>query len=254
MAALKELGILETSNTNHESSPLLVNNGAKDDAITLTKIANTESLGYWESVETVLGVGLMPIIFGLGIGVYYCIPCFLPQFVTGMLTSYSGWLGLVYVVSGLFGTLCVGRAMDLWPGRILNLWMYLLMGAILSWSLFAWLVRMKSQNGEENETSAAVYITAVFVSVICAGFCLASILPVGFEMVTAITYPADEAAVAGILECAAELSGFLLVTLGGKLRQLETLNSVLIAVLILASLLLGLAVSKTHMPSKRPIE
>ena len=46
---------------------------------------------------------------------------------------------------------------------------------------------------------------------------LAAVNTVGLEFGTALTYPADEAAVAGILECAAELFGFLFVCIGGRI-------------------------------------
>jgi hypothetical protein len=57
------------------------------------------------------------------------------------------------------------------------------------------------------------------------GFFFAAFMSMGIEFATALTFPADEAAVYGLLDCTGELSGFLLVTLGGYLsggtRHLE---------------------------------
>ena len=46
-------------------------------------------------------------------------------------------------------------------------------------------------------------------------------MSVGIEFGTALTFPADEAAVYGILDSTGELFGFLLVTLGGAMSHVH---------------------------------
>ncbi len=74
----------------------------------------------------------------------------------------------------------------------------------------------------------------------CIGFSFSAFMSVGIEFGTALTYPAQEAAVYGVLDSTAELTGFLLVTLGGSIADDSKmvfigilLATVLIAIVIL---------------------
>jgi hypothetical protein len=51
------------------------------------------------------------------------------------------------------------------------------------------------------------------------GFFFSSFMSVGIEYGTALTYPADEAAVYGMLDSTGEFVGFLLVSLGGAMSS-----------------------------------
>ena len=48
------------------------------------------------------------------------------------------------------------------------------------------------------------------------------LIPISFEYATAILYPTDEAAVTGVLECAAEFGGFIMITLMVRSRRSES--------------------------------
>jgi sugar phosphate permease len=160
---------------------------------------NKLSLTYIESVQLVFREQLpFVLIFGLSVGVYYTIPTFLSQLVPSWSPKRSGWLGVVYQLSGVLGSFLSGRALDRYQHHRL-ICLLLQVGALLSLLLFMWI---------DGGTLEAIF---------GIGFCLAALNTVGLELGTAMTYPASEAAVAGILDCAAELGGFLLVTIGGFL-------------------------------------
>jgi sugar phosphate permease len=154
---------------------------------------------YIESVQLVFREQLpFVLVFGLSVGVYYTIPTFLSQLVPSWSPKRSGWLGVVYQLSGVLGSFLSGRALDRYQHHRL-ICLLLLFGALLSLFLFVLI------NGGTLEAIFGI------------GFCLAALNTVGLELGTAMTYPASEAAVAGILECAAELGGFVLVSIGGSL-------------------------------------
>jgi sugar phosphate permease len=163
------------------------------------KRENKLPMTYIESVQLVFREQLpFVLVFGLSMGVYYTIPTFLSQLVPSWSPKRSGWLGVVYQLSGVLGSFLSGRALDRYQHHRL-ICLLLLLGALLSLFLFM------LTNGATLETVFGI------------GFCLAALNTVGLELGTAMTYPASEAAVAGILECAAELGGFVMVTIGGSL-------------------------------------
>jgi hypothetical protein len=99
----------------------------------------------------------------------------------------------------------------------------------------------------------------MIVTVMCSGLALAAFNTIGLEFGTALFYPANEAAIAGVLECSAELFGFLWVTLGGDVLSMselvlprgigEALFVSALAVAVLSSFVLLVA---NHLPMKRP--
>jgi sugar phosphate permease len=167
--------------------------------IDVQKRDNKLAMTYIESVQLVFRVQLpFVLVFGLSVGVYYTIPTFLSQLVPSWSPKRSGLLGVVYQLSGVLGSFLSGRALDRYQHHQL-ICLLLLFGALLSLFIFMF------TNGGTLEAIFGI------------GFCLAAFNTVGLELGTAMTYPASEAAVAGILECAAELGGFVLVTIGGSL-------------------------------------
>jgi hypothetical protein len=73
---------------------------------------------------------------------------------------------------------------------------------------------------------------------------------VGLELGTSISYPADEAAVAGILECAAELLGFVWITVGSSLAVVAQAEFIFVLTAAVSISFLLLGCSRTE--SKRP--
>lgn len=184
---------------------------------------------YFESIQIVFQESLsFVIIFGLSVGVYYTIPAFLSQLVP-FSPKECGWLGVLYQLSGVFGSFVSGVALDRYQHhRIICL--ILLGGAMASFIIF-------------------IFTSQYYVAVFGCGLCLAAGNAVGLELGTAMTYPASEAAVGGILECAAELGGFVLVTIGASLPFVgRSFLCLLFGVIGCSLLLLGL----TSAESKRP--
>ena len=206
-----------------ESTGLLMSDTEKRD--------NRLPLTYIESVQLVFKEQLsFVLIFGLSVGVYYTIPTFLSQLVPSWSPKRSGWLGVVYQLSGVLGSFLSGRALDRYQHHRL-ICMLLLFGVLFSLLLFIWV------DG------------GTFEAILGVGFCLAALNTVGLELGTAMTYPASEAAVAGILESAAELSGFLLVTIGGFLPSVGRGFLILLCGAMLCSITI---LSCIQTKSKRP--
>jgi MFS family permease len=180
----------------------------------------------------------------MSVGVYYTIPTFLSQLLpTAWSSNWTGWLGICYQLAGIIGSFGAGRLCDVTQQhRAVSL--ALLSGAFFSLVVFAITARVAPSG------SSWVSTLGFFLGVTGSGATLAAWNTVGLELGTSISYPADEAAVAGILECAAELLGFVWVTVGGSLvvvAQAEFIF-VLVAAVSISFLLLGC--SRTE--SKRP--
>ena len=84
------------------------------------------------------------------------------------------------------------------------------------------------------------------LSVAGAGFCLTAQMSVGFEYGSALCYPANEAAVAGVLNVSAQIGGWILIVLGGYFMdnygnsaQGKTNATALVGCLLVSSLLLN---------------
>jgi MFS family permease len=182
--------------------------------------------------------------FGMSVGVYYTIPTFLSQLLpTAWSSHWTGWLGIGYQLAGIIGSFAAGRLCDITQQhRAVSL--ALLCIAFVSLVVFAITARF-SPSGD-SWTSTLGFLLGVTGS----GASLAAWNTVGLELGTSISYPADEAAVAGILECAAELLGFVWVTVGGSLVVVAHAEFlfVLAAAVSLSFLLLGC--SRTEI--KRP--
>jgi len=91
----------------------------------------------------------------------------------------------------------------------------------------------------------------IIVGVTGSGWTLAAWNTLGLEFGTALSYPADEAAVAGVLECAAELLGFLFVTLGGHLMASDQAVA-FVGLLAVAAMISFLLLFSNQAESKRP--
>lgn len=146
------------------------------------------------------------ILYGLSIGVFYTIPAFLSQYVSEWSSSSAGWLGIAYQMSGVIGCFACGSVLDKYP-RYKRVSFVLLVTTALSLLLFDKMLESQSQSW-------------IFVATCGVGFSLAAMNAAGFEYGTALTYPADEAAVAGILESSSQLAAFIFVTANTSLLAL----------------------------------
>ena len=87
------------------------------------------------------------------------------------------------------------------------------------------------------------------------GFFLGSLITAGFEFGTAISYPADEAAAAGVLECSAELVGFIQVSIGGFFSKDKSTMNLNYAAFLFSSLVFSVFIffALVRADSKRPL-
>ena len=198
------------------------------------------SLSYLESVHvTVNQTPCFVLLYGIAVGVFYTIPAFLSQLVPSWSPGSRGWLGVSYQLAGVMGSFISGRVVDVYQHHQ-QVSTILLAGSVALLAAFTWALIFEGG-----------LPTWTFVASSGVGFCLAAFNTVGFELGTAMTYPADEAAVAGILECAAELAGFVLVTLGGQLKTMDY-NFILFQLLAVFSSLSLMMVMKAK--STRPTD
>lgn len=188
----------------------------------------SDSLSYFESVQVPFKkVPIFVLLFGIAVGVFYTIPSFLSQLVPTWSPESRGWLGVLYQLSGVLGSFISGRVVDTYQ-RHKQVSTLLLIGGAASLSAVLWALL--------NDGSSV----RLFLATSGVGFCLAAFNTVGIELGTAMTYPADEAAVAGILECFAELVGSVLVTMGGRLKNVDSSFILIQLGALLASLFLML--------------
>ena len=163
---------------------------------------------YLDSVRLVLGSPSSRAffcLFGLAVSCFYSIPAFLSQFMPGWPPRHQGMLGAIFQIAAVLGCCAAGRLVSWFQLRYKTISLLLLGGCLVSVTLY--LVSVEYQS----------YLAMVA----CAGmgFFFSSFMSVGIEFGTALTFPADEAAVYGLLDSTGEFSGFLLVTLGGSMSH-----------------------------------
>jgi len=168
------------------------------------------STDYRESVELILscpGSRDLFFVFGLSMGVFYAIPTFLSQFMPTWAPHMQGWLGGIYQIAAVLGCSVAGKLVSLFEMQYKKVALLLLAGSFVSIVLYL----------------VSVYFQSLLALVACAGlgFCFCAFMTVGMEYATALTFPADEAAVYGILDSTGELCGFFLVLLGGFMSHIK---------------------------------
>lgn len=180
------------------------------------------------------------IVFGLSVGVFYAIPTFLSQFVPLWPPAERGWLGGIFQLCAIVGCLAAGKMMDSFKQQYRQISIYILMTTIASLLIFS-VATMTSQK-------EASYIAIAACG--CVGISLSALMSVGIEFGTALTYPADEAAVYGVLDCTAELSGFVLVTIGGAMSVDMGYIAILLGILLTSLVVLLGIDGETNRPQQ----
>lgn len=138
---------------------------------------------------------LLVIGYGLNVGVFYAISTVLNQMIAfgwdnaGALT---GQLGLVMVISGMFGSVISGIILDQTRlYRMVNAALYTF--SLVSLVLFA--ITLELHN------LIALYLTVAFLGYFMTGYLL-----IGYEMSNEITWPLPESVSAGLLNLSAQVS------------------------------------------------
>jgi sugar phosphate permease len=174
--------------------------------------------------------------FGLTVGVYYTVPTFLSQLLSQTWSARSiGWLGVIYQLVGVVGSFVAGRVMDI-TQQHRKIALVCLVGAAVFLAVFFVMTTL-------SDILSTSWLAAGSIGL--AGVCLSAFNTVGLELGTGMTFPADEAAVAGILESAAELGGFLWVSIGGTFvdaSETSTQSAVQIALLLVCSVAVALCI------------
>lgn len=211
------------------------------------------TVSYLESIRLFLVTNhpsgsILCIVYGLAVGVLYALATFLSQFFVGnhamasgsWTETEAGYLGMLLIMAGLPGSILAGEWLDKTKHqehrRISIAYLLFSFGSVTGFPFFL-------------EFQACDRWLA-YLTIACMGFFLTGFITVGFEYGTAISYPADEAAVAGVLNVAAQIGGWVLVMVGGRVGAGETLNAVLATSVFVALLLLVFFVrAKSARPS-----
>lgn len=233
------------------------------------------AITYWQSIRLLLSTTsgyILCVVYGLVLGVLYALATFLEQiFLYGeepgntsdATLSWSeaeiGYLGASLILAGVVGSLVSGEYLDRQTQQQTahaqshrNVSIVLLVGSIFAMVLFTL-----------SRAILPFYRCLAYLATGLLGCFLTGFISVGFEYGTAISYPADEAAVAGVMNVAAQIGGWALVTVGGRMMTItlsvdtldssndaESFNYVLVATLVVAFVLLWTAVTAK---SRRPI-
>lgn len=138
---------------------------------------------------------LLVVGYGLNVGVFYAISTVLNQMIAPNwqnASALTGRLGLVMVVSGMFGSIISGYILDrTHMYRLVNTSLYAL--SLLSMLLFT--------ANLEFHNVVAVYLTTGLLGYFMTGYLL-----IGYEMSSEITWPLPEAVSAGLLNLSAQVS------------------------------------------------
>mmetsp|Transcript_5859 Transcript_5859/g.8626 ORF Transcript_5859/g.8626 Transcript_5859/m.8626 type:complete len:340 (-) Transcript_5859:30-1049(-) len=218
---------------------------------------SAETMLYLSSVSKLLkspsGISLT-VYYGFVTGVLYALETFLSQFILWKqneayhhewTSSEAGLLGLIIILVGCVGNIVSGYQLDHSITATSNITCaahqkeeygtciykreeqqrnkpmhkeitaFFTIGSILSMAFFATSVL----RGGGSSHKYLVYLT-----ISSCGFFLSGLTSIGFEYACAITYPADEAAVAGVLNVAAQIGGWILLIVGGRLSSSNNNN------------------------------
>lgn len=179
--------------------------------------SNKEDSTYWKSLQLLLSTksgSVLCVTYGLSVGVLYALATFLAQIFqhtaetesSGSGKSWSdaevGYLGLDLILVGVVGSLLSGEYLDHTQSPR-GISIGLLLGSLVSVVLF-----VISRDLVPFDRGLAYIATGL------VGFFLSGFISIGFEYGTALSYPADEAAVAGLMNVAAQIGGWVLVSIG----------------------------------------
>lgn len=163
---------------------------------------------FGRSIKNLLKNGnymLLLITYGINVGVFYAISTLLSQ----MILFYhegeqkaTGTIGLLIVVSGMFGSVVSGYILDKWHHfKLTTLIVYLF--SFLGMIVFTF-------------TLAKWPLWTIFVIAIALGFFMTGYLPLGFEFAAELTFPIAEGTTSGLLNGSAQAFGIAMTFGMGK--------------------------------------
>ena len=194
---------------------------------------------YMESMKFIWQKGcVFVLLYGISVGVRFSVPAFVSEFVPKWSPSSIGWLGLSYQLSATSGSLVGGRIADRYQNHA-DICTTALTGAVVFWGVFM-VYHLRGIAHQEYRC-----YPLVFGALMGNGFCLASVNAVGMELAARITFPANEAAIGGVLECWAELVSFFLITIGGWTKAGPVFVCLIWCNILVSRIVLGIT-SRAH--------
>nr|CAD2147390.1 unnamed protein product [Meloidogyne enterolobii] len=190
---------------------------------------------FGRSIKNLLKNGnyiLLLVTYGINVGVFYAISTLLSQ----MILFYhegaqkaTGTIGLLIVVSGMFGSVVCGYVLDKWHHfKMTTLIVYLF--SFLGMIVFTF-------------TLARWPLWTIFIIAIALGFFMTGYLPLGFEFAAELTFPIAEGTTSGLLNGSAQAFGIAMTFGMGKvLHDLSILwcNVIMSALLFVGFILTAL--------------
>ena len=143
---------------------------------------------------------LLTLAYGISTGVFYAVATDLSQILDDSKSSESSSeLGLAIVFAGTIGTLVCGYVLDRTRAyRYLTRCLFV----VTAVELVMWTVLL---DYFEAQGVSLLIVSCVF------GFAITGIISVGFELAVELTFPLDEAIVAGVLNISAQVFGSVLI-------------------------------------------
>lgn len=173
---------------------------------------------------------LLCISYAICTGVFYTFSTFLNyQILNDFKGSpeYAGKLGLMLVVSGLFGSIICGFVLDktnLYKKTTLLLYVL----SLLSFAYYTYILHTGNT-------------LLVSTTVIILGFTMTSNLPVGYDFAVEISYPIGEGISSGLLNCVAQV--FSIIMIMGLRKVMEEVSVLVTNLTLCTTLLIGLIVT-----------
>jgi hypothetical protein len=244
------------------------------------------TLTYFESLQRLLydrNCLSFVICFGTSIGVYYTVPTLLSQLTPSHWSSkWDGSIGILYQLMGIVSSYGAGYVLDntqrkqqhnhQQQHRTLSIKL-LAMSCITLLTLLLSLLALQSGVSNNGGGAGAILVSSstttttilpmpatimttmtnmgIIIGIIGTGMSLAAFNTVGIEYGTGLAYPADEIAIAGVLEASAELFGFLWVTVGGILMESSHVQQAVVVFMVAVGIALE-RIWNTNGIMKRP--
>lgn len=195
------------NNNNNEETPLLLLLPGDDSEEATTTKENerveTHNPSFLQSVRLALKHGFgFACVYAFTVGTFYSIPPFISQFVPDWTRQESGWLGFLYQLTGVAGSLVVGRVVDRFQNHSFMSRLLLVMALVLFGGF--WLFHHSSNQH-----------WVVYGTMMGTGFSLAASSTLGYELGASISYPANEATVGALMQFLTQIVAFSAVTTGG---------------------------------------
>lgn len=144
-------------------------------------------------------VFIFAIVYGVCVGVFDAICTFLSQYLPYE-PKECGIMGILFVMVGFIGSFLVAFFMDTFTTKYWVATFATTVGCAAS-MIFLWLVVWLAVSSR----------ILVYSAIIFNGIFLSALISAGFEYVAAITYPADENIVSGLLNCFSHVIAWVLI-------------------------------------------